>query len=176
MTLFGVAYADDKPNYDLDINIGNKGTIYIDKKIPINITITNNSSDFYGSLKLMIPLESNSQEKKYYSYDYIMQIPAGESKKIELLETADAKINPGTVLVQLVNRSGRLEYEESYKIRKSYEIKTSIGILSDDYDSLNYLKNTKTYDLINLSDISLDVVDAFSLYDAIFINFSETSI
>lgn len=175
ITLVGATYAEESSNYNLEINIGNKGTVYIDKKIPINITITNNSSDFDGSIKVMIPLESNAQESKYYSYDYIMQIPAGESKKIEVLETVDVTLEPGDAVVQLVDRDGRLAYEENYKIRKSYEIKTSVAILSEDFDSLNYVKSTKTYELINLDDINLDVGNAFSLYDVIFINFYETS-
>lgn len=175
MALFGATYAEESSNFDLEVNIGNKGTVYVDKKIPINITITNNSSDFDGTIKVMLPMASNSQEKKYYSYDYIMQIAAGESKKVETLETADASLEPGNVIIELVNKNDSIVYKENYRIRKTFEVKTSVAILSEDFDSLSYIKSTKTYNLVNLADRTLDIENAFSIYDVIFINFYETT-
>lgn len=175
LALFGLTYAGDGQNYELEISIGNNGTVYLDKKIPISIEITNNSDDFDGYVKVLLPLESNNQEENYYSYDYIMQIAAGESKKIESLESIDPTLEQGDVRVQLVSKNGKVNYEEKFKIRKSYDIKTTVAILSDDFDSLSYIKSSETYDLVNLKNINLDIENVFSLYDVIFINYYETS-
>ncbi len=130
-------------------------------RLPVRITITNQGKDFTGEVRL------------YADYDYMtdraygkeISIPAGGTKDVSMAMYYDSSAN--AYAIQILNEKGELVYQRKINQNMLQDDGSSIvGILSDDFASLNYIDgkevkwvrdaSTNDFTYVNLKCAKLD--------------------
>lgn len=134
----------------IDIEAGLQGKVKRDKGFPITLTITNNGKDFSGDLTLAMARNYNSAGNKVIPID----IAAGATKKVQFSVPNMEELNmiqngPNRANVQQFHLyegdwqdGDEVPIDQSLSINPAYiqNNNTVIGVLTDEPDSLNYLK------------------------------------
>ena len=107
---------------------------------PVVLEITNEGEEFNGEIQINVLVANYSNVKEYVTYEIPINLPKGTTKKVTM------NINPLTLqkyfYVTLVSNSKEVAKKIIYATPFEPE-RGFIGVLSDDIESLNYLKNIK---------------------------------
>ncbi len=129
--------AKDKEDdtFTIEVEYGLDGITKRNVDMPINLTITNNSKDFVGTVRVIIP--DPYDESNNVAYDKDITIAAGTKKDISLYVQGNNYLT--SFYVQMVNDKDQKVYSEkilcNFYENGDYAV---MGILSDDYTALNY--------------------------------------
>ncbi len=173
-------HAADAPfTFNLDYAYG--GQLQTGLYSPFDLTITNNGSDFEGSVMLLVSGEDN----QIIAHEQLLSIGAGVTKTVHFTAACYA-VNP-SVGIKIINKKGKTVYHTEMKININSGMSSTanVGVLTDDFSALTYLSgktlNGITGASLNLSRLSADTLPedskALEMLDAIIVtNFSTDSL
>ena len=103
----------------------------------IRLTIENKGADWEGNVRLVPKEEYQSPS----AYDTAISLPEGSTKQFVVKVPKDSpEIDDGTVHVSVLDKKSKKLAEKEFRyLLRAQEDVLSMGILSDDYDTLTYL-------------------------------------
>lgn len=170
LMLFGAAYADNNEQIVISGDVGINGFFFSDKHFPIDINVSNEGDDFKGKIRVLIPVESYGSEDAFYSLEYDLTIPGGEQKQISDIQFLDKDALNTKMIVQAVDEKDNVVGQKSFPINYIYSNNAVIGILADSFDSMRYIKNVDTEELIDMNSIPAILNNPDKMLDIVFIS------
>lgn len=164
------AYAAEDDPIKLKVQAGYNGEYKYGFTIPVTIEIENNKKDINGELVVEIP----TQRETYTAYSVGINMQKGSAKKY----TIGLPVLSSTSLdIKIMDGKDELYKTREYVNPGSAQDTTLIGILSDDYDSVSYITDTRrTSNTVSLNEkIFSDKLDLMKMFDCIVINNYDTS-
>lgn len=134
----GVAIGDkdDTKDFDVKFNIGFNGYFKASYKVPVKITITNNLKDIDGKFQLLFTDVINNQKRLYTAHTQELNIAKGATKELTMEANIDRM---RTSIARILDDKGNEIWREVLPAAiPGSPDSISIGVLSDDIDSLNY--------------------------------------
>ncbi|NLJ88700.1 MAG: hypothetical protein GX327_08010 [Epulopiscium sp.] len=135
-----IVYGDEKDKITIKAEVGFSSKYKIGGTTPVVLEITNEGEEFNGEIQINVLVANYSNVKEYVTYEIPINLPKGTTKKVTM------NINPLTLqkyfYVTLVSNSKEVAKKIIYATPFEPE-RGFIGVLSDDIESLNYLKNIK---------------------------------
>ncbi|MCR5585754.1 MAG: hypothetical protein K6F63_10025 [Lachnospiraceae bacterium] len=145
---FGVpAEAAAKPPVDVSLTYGNNGLLESGINVPFNVTLTSNSTDFEGSVWLIVPLSRND----IAAYERKVSLAAGSSKTYNFICLSSVIANK--CCIRVTDSKGKKILEKDFQL--NYDLMNQyarVGILSDDYNALSSISGSR---LKNLQDLTI---------------------
>ncbi len=174
-----VKAANDR--FTVNLSYGFGGQIQTSYSAPFNVTVTNNGSDFEGSVMLLLP----GPDSTVIAHEQPLSLSAGSTKTARF--TATVYSTNGKVEVRLINKKGKTVYTATPIIAQNvnYSDSVNLGVLTDDYSALSYLSgkslNGDPSVFFSVSRLGLDDIPddskALEMLDVIIItNFSTDSL
>lgn len=135
-----LVYADEadkdvaNSGYSLSVEAGLDGVLVEGKACPVAVTVSNNSQDFEGVLRVIIPA---TYVQSSIAYEKNVTIPNGGTKTFSFLLSDIQDVS--FLRIELENAKGKIIYSAREKITPfTVGEKAIIGCLSSDYTGLNY--------------------------------------
>jgi hypothetical protein len=136
-----------KPPFDVSLTFGNNGFLESGINVPFNVTLSNNSDDFEGSVWLILPMS----RKDVAAYERKISLAAGSSKTVTFICYTATISNKCSVRV--TDSKGKNVLEKEFQLNyDSMNQYARVGILSDDYNALSSISG---YRLAGLQDITI---------------------
>lgn len=167
-------------DFEVKIEAGYDGYVKYYRTMPVSIWITNNGQDFEGTAKLIV---NRGEYEDNVAYKTEVIIPAGETREVTFLTPAVARYSDA--YFYLDNSSGKevLAHKERININNTDDV--YVGILSDDFNSLNYFDQMGTIStnsgsgrprIFNLADQEFPELErSLDTFDILIINDYDTS-
>jgi len=172
----------DQEHFEVDVKYGYNGYIKSGSSNPVTVTVTNKKSDFEGRVKLIVETDYDTEQVAYMKE---LIIPAGSEKQISFVTPS----LQGLYYVQLFIEDSK----ENAVFYKRFPITATtindiyVGMLTDDYNSLNYYDDISLVDLYTGSGKELKLVNlsasqisensgGLDTFDILVINNFDTSI
>lgn len=173
------AYAEDKIN--IKVNEGFEGKYKIGYSVPFNIEVENNLKNINGKVQIEI-VNRNDERDKLIIYSKDINLPKGTVKNVKMNVPINRQMSQ--VKVSIIEGKEKI-FSDKVKINiGSSEDKYFIGILSDDYDSVNYFNTVEfssNKQIISTVSVELNEnnfpieIDALNNFNVIVINNFNTS-
>lgn len=121
-------------NFSATISCGIDGLVMYDAPTSIRITLES-ATDFEGSI-LFFSSEQHSWRKQA-GYEQTLSLAKGEAKTLTF--TPSTMANNGSFVIRILDKKNTVVYEEKNKLSQIYHDGLLIGVLSENYNALNYL-------------------------------------
>lgn len=135
-----IVYGEEKNPITIIGEVGFNNKYRINGTTPIHLEITNEGEDFVGEVQVKVLREKFNNIMNYMLYAQDINLPKGSTKKVTL------NIHPislqRTFKVSLLSNSKEVVKKTLYATPFEPE-RGFIGVLSEDVESLNYLKNLR---------------------------------
>lgn len=170
LILSGTVLAEEKKELEVKVQAGFEGEYKIGYHVPITLEVINDKKDINGELQI----EAENQGKNLTIYSRPLNIQKGEKKTYTL--NIPIYSNAGC-RVRIIDKNNKL-YDERPSI--SYGAKQDsylIGILSDDFDSVNFFScSNRLSSSAKLNERNFpEDMDVINMFDTILINNFDTS-
>lgn len=179
--LFNKAYAAEDDKIKLKVNVGFDSVYKLGTTVPVNVEIENNLKNINGELQIEVNTSQMDNLNNVTLYAQNITLPNNSSKSL----TLNIPINKYMTKLKVNIVEGKnTVYEKEVTIPGGLNMDSMlIGILSDDYDSVNYINDvkipvSKTYNLKNakLDEKNLpDNYEGISGFNVIVVNNFDTS-
>lgn len=142
----------DTERFTMKTTIGYDDRQEVDVHVPITVEVTNNGSDFDGSIQVTVPGRDGN-----IMYEQPLTLAKGATKKVQLAPMF--YVQESQIRVALVNKKGKVLYsQEPYINVSANRNNIRVGILSDDY-AVNRLFDNKRFITSYYSDLILRTVE-----------------
>lgn len=145
--LSSVAFAKEETQdsqFSVEITYGYNKYVKYGRYIPVYLDITNSGENFQGQVEVVVAEDYVSQNTAYIK-DIVLN--ENDSRTVEIC--IPTLSNNGKIRVNLVDDKGRSIYHKDVRVRMNYSDDIFVGILSDDYNSLNYFDGLTFEDTTN---------------------------
>lgn len=178
-----IVYGEEKDNLKIKGEVGFKNKYIINMNTPLILEITNEGKEFNGTVQVKV-LTGDYEIKEYVIYEQNITLPQGSTKKVTM------NIKPVSLqkyfTVSLVSDSKSKEVAKKIIYATPFEpYRGFVGVLSDDFESVSYLKNLKLDTarsafignrLVELTEETFpENLDLFNNFEMIIINNFDTS-
>lgn len=156
---------------------------YLDIQTPVKVEIKNNLKDVEGEVQVLFEKDRYDQKVLYEAYIEELDLKKGATKTIDINVLMSGR--RGAIL-KIVDSKEKVLFEQKINFEKGDDIRNiSIGVLSDNYDSLSFLnsirldKNSssidkKTTSMADLNDVFPEDKDLLRSLNMILINDYDT--
>ncbi|MCT4605985.1 MAG: hypothetical protein N4A64_07740 [Marinisporobacter sp.] len=160
---FMMSYGEEK--FDIEVKAGFNGYFKYGQMAPIEIKIKNNDLDLDG--KIQVLLENDSEPMTYTAFSKKINIAKGTTKTINMKFLVDQDIKPYGSKLRIVDHNEKVVFEKDINITAKINSpkEKTIGVFSDDIESLRYLGSTyitlnngkkSFYDVETINDVFYD--------------------
>ncbi len=131
-SVFGTQIKD----IEISVDIGFNNFYEYESQIPINVKLKNNLRDINGKVQVLIPYKLVDKEV-YTAYSKEISIAENSTKELQFVSLI--RSNANEIIVKITDDSDTVIAEKEISIAKSKRHNgINIGVLSDDFESLNY--------------------------------------
>lgn len=130
--------------FAVEITYGYNKYVKYGRYIPVYLDITNSGENFQGQVEVVVAEDYVSQNTAYIK-DIVLN--ENDSRTVEIC--IPTLSNNGKIRVNLVDDKGKSIYYKDVRVRMNYSDDIFVGILSDDYNSLNYFDGLTFEDTTN---------------------------
>ncbi|QZY56097.1 hypothetical protein [Crassaminicella profunda] len=131
------SYGEEK--FEIEVKVGFDGYFKHGKMTPIRIKIKNNDLDINGKVQLL--LENDSEPMTHTAFSKKINIAKGTTKNLDIKFFIDMDIKTYGSKIRIVDDQGKTVFEKYINITEKMNSPRdqTIGIFSDDIESLRYL-------------------------------------
>lgn len=166
----GNVLAEESKDLEVKVEVGYEGEYKYGYHVPVSLEIINNKEDINGEIQF----EAENQGKNITMYSKPINVLKGERKNYTLSIPLYSVVG---LKLRIMDGNRKL-YEERPSISYGVAVESYlIGILSDDFDSVNFFTYTGRYSKsarLNEKNFPEDI-DAMKMFDTILINNFDTS-
>lgn len=177
--------ADGSKEIEVDFEIGYENFYKYNQMIPVRVEVKNNGEDINGNLKILFPTQFRNKQL-FTAYSQELRIAKGATKFIDfpLIITENIK----DVTIRITNENGNTIWEDKFKISRGLaNDSVSIGVLSDDVESLGYFNTvlfpksdgsnkSRNSEVIDLNSYVPEDWKLLELFDIIIVNNYDTEL
>ncbi len=129
----GVISTDE---FEIRVVCGLNGNYRTGASIPVTIYMESLKEDFEGTVRIIVPKDTNYYDTEAIAYEKDVLLSAGTQKVV----TMSMSCNNGLTAFrfQLENSKGEIVVENTVTMKSQAGEKALVGVLSDDYTALNY--------------------------------------
>ncbi|HHW68080.1 MAG TPA: hypothetical protein GXX16_10370 [Epulopiscium sp.] len=173
-----VTYAAETEDIIIKGEIGFNNKYKVGGTTPITIEITNNGEDFKGEVQVKILKEEYNNVTDYIVYAKDIELPRGSTKKFDMVVTTSNMQRYFNI--ELTDGKKSIAKKTIYATAFPPESRF-VGVLSEDPQSLKYLKNVGFGEVIGNKLIELDEnnfptdINILNDFETVFINNFDTS-
>lgn len=141
---FKSTFSDDK--FDIKAMCGLSGYYRYGKPIPITITVTSKEADFEGIVRVILPSSSYSRSDAT-AYESQVMLTKGVEKKLVVTTFTENSCN--SFKLEFEDSKGNKVVSEKLKFNGKICNSAMVGVLSEDFESLNYFSGALVGSVIN---------------------------
>lgn len=149
LSLAAPFFAAETSQIQIETKVGFNQRYRIGYYTPFSIFLKNNGANFNGEVQIKIFQEQYNNANRYSIYSQIIDLPTGSTKTVEFNALMPTFQN--TVEVSLVENDNVIA-KKSVGCKPIAPEDTMVAVLTDDSDSLNYLKGMKIRNDVTISD------------------------
>ncbi len=141
-----IVMADPSSDIEVNIEVGYDGFYKYDYLFPVQVEVMNSGEDIDGKIQILLPEQIRDKEV-YTAFTQNFKIAKGSTKKVNF--PLEMKVSQNKIIVRIIDNKDNILWEDEYRAsRAEIENTVSIGVLSDDVESLTYF-NVVLFDILD---------------------------